>query len=177
MLQRSSESRLLQHGPKRQLMHRRRVLRPDWKIAGILRKPLLKRPHRSSVFIEKHRPAARRKTAFYLLFRPREHLFGNDGQQRPFHDFPQLRMMFVQQQYQPRGLRVERRGRMFQYKTYHLLNPGVRHRRLGRQCIVAAAMFENLFASLFHGRIFRIPTAKMAQFIRIFQGETLSLLS
>ena len=47
------------------------------------------------------------ETAVDLLLRGDERLCGNDGLQGPFHDLPERFVLFVQQEHQPRRLRVE----------------------------------------------------------------------
>ena len=177
MLQGCTESGIFQQRPQRQLVHRRCVFRPDREIARILRKTLLKRPHGSRVFIKKHRSVSGRKTAFDLLLCACERIFGHDRPQRPFHDLPERSMMFVQKQHQPRGLRIERRRRVLDCEPHHLFDLRIRHRRLARQTVVAAAAFENLFASFFHGRMFSHSDSKNGAIVRIFRCEALSLLS
>ena len=109
MLERRAEPGVFEHCPYRQLVHGRGVLRPDREIVRIGRELFLQFPHDGRILVVEHRAVSRCETAVDLLLRGDERLCGNDGLQGPFHDLPERFVLFVQQEHQPRRLRVEGR--------------------------------------------------------------------
>ena len=161
------EPGVFEHRPYRQLVHGRGVLRPDREIVRIGRELFLQFPHDGRILVVEHRAVSRCETAVDLLLRGDERLCGNDGLQGPFHDLPERFVLFVQQEHQPRRLRVEGRRDVSYRKMNDFLDLCVVDRGFGGQFIITAPVLQRVFQISLHSRwhVIVCPFAKIAQLL------------
>ena len=126
------------------------MLGPCRKIVGIERELPLQSFDNRGVLEEEHRTVSGGEAPVDFLFGAGEGLRRDDGLQGLFDDAPQGRMVVVQQQHQPRGLRVESRRRMFYGEAHDPFDFGVGNRGSGFERVVTPALFERLFQFSFH---------------------------
>src|SRR5574344_1558041 len=134
-------------------MHGRCLLRPYREVICVRRESFLQSLYYFLIFEIEHSAISCKKCAVYLCLSTFECFGRYYLAKNIFGDIPQFLVMFSKQQNNACRLRIERTGHMFYSEVDDLFDLLICYRRLIRNRIIGASMFERFFKTLAHNVI------------------------